>query len=126
MATVLDTRRLDLRRRWAEGDRTARWRSAPGLGAHGEVWEVFEVDRRRRIPRHTHTAEEVLVVLAGRADVIVDGEHATVEEAGVALVPASATHEVRNPGDSALRFLAHYAEPDVETTFEAPVGVEEP
>jgi mannose-6-phosphate isomerase-like protein (cupin superfamily) len=53
----------------------------------------------------------VIVVLAGRAEVTVgDGRH-EVTAPGISLVPADVPHEVRNAGDSTLRFLALYAGP---------------
>lgn len=110
---------------WIEGDASARWRSASGTtpadGATASGTSLLEVDRGCRLPRHTDSAEETIVVVAGAAEVTVGRERASVREGGVALVPEDVPHEVRNVGDGALRFVALYAGTDVTTTYEAPV-----
>ena len=80
-----------------------------------------EVDPGCRLPRHTDSAEEVIVVVAGSAEVRLDGEPSTLGPGEMALVPELAPHEVRNAGDEVLRFAAVYAAADVVTTYEAPV-----
>jgi quercetin dioxygenase-like cupin family protein len=110
---------------WIEGDATARWRSAaghgPGDGAQSSGSSLLEVDPGHRLPRHTDSAEEVIVVIAGAAALTVGEETRTVPAGGVALVPECVPHEVRNAGDETLRFAAVYASTDVTTTYEADV-----
>lgn len=117
--------RADFSEAWIEGDPTARWRSAsghgPGTGAEASGSSFLEVDPGRRLPRHTDSAEEAIVVLDGAAEVIVGEESAAVSAGAIALVPAGVPHEVRCTGDQALRFLALYASADVTTTYERPV-----
>jgi quercetin dioxygenase-like cupin family protein len=116
---------LDLSDAWQEGDDTARWRSAPGHmpsnGARASGSSVLEVPAGCRLPRHTDSAEETIVVIAGTAEVIVGAESAQVAAGGLALVPEDVPHEVRNAGEGTLRFAAVYAEPDVVTTYEREV-----
>ena len=110
---------------WIDGDATARWRSASGTtpegGSVASGSSLLEVGRGCRLPRHTDSAEETIVVVVGRAEVIVGPERQEVGEGGVALVPEDVPHEVRNIGDGVLRFVALYAGTDVTTTYEAPV-----
>jgi quercetin dioxygenase-like cupin family protein len=116
---------LDFADAWQEGDDTARWRSAsghsPSTGASASGSSVLEVPAGCRLPRHTDSAEETIVVIAGTAEVIVGGESAEVAAGGLALVPEDVPHEVRNAGEGTLRFAAVYAEPDVVTTYEREV-----
>jgi quercetin dioxygenase-like cupin family protein len=110
---------------WLEGDDAARWRSAPGHGASGGARasgsSVIEVEPGRRLPEHTDSAEEAIVVLAGVADVRVGEETARVAAGGLALVPQERPHEVVNAGTEVLRFAALYAAPEVVTTDREPV-----
>ena len=110
---------------WIEGDETARWRSAaghgPASGAQSSGSSVIEVEPGCKLPRHTDSAEETIVVLAGSAEVQIDGETEHVAAGCLALVPADHLHEVRNAGSDVLRFAAVYADTDVVTTYRRPV-----
>src|SRR5215210_4477935 len=112
----------DLSDAWLDGDATARWRSGSvlgsGAGAKAAGASLLEVDPGRRLPRHTDSAEEVVVVVAGAAEVDVEGEVSRVGPGEVALVPEDVSHEVRSVGDEALRFVAVYAGTDVVTRHE--------
>lgn len=72
-----------------------------------------------RLPRHTDSAEETIVLIGGRAGVSVQGEESDLSGGAIALIPANTPHEVRNLGGAPLRFLAAYAGTDVVTTYEA-------
>ena len=117
--------RAEFSEAWIDGDDTARWRSAaghgPGKGAEASGSSFLEVDPGCRLPRHTDSAEETIVVLSGAAEVYVGGESAAVASGGIALVPAGVPHEVHCSGDEAVRFAALYASADVTTTYEEPV-----
>jgi quercetin dioxygenase-like cupin family protein len=110
---------------WLDGDDEARWRSAtghgPSSGAGSSGSSVIELEPGHRLPAHTDSAEETVVVLAGVAEVRVGDETEQVPAGGLAVVPKDRLHEVRNAGSETLRFAAVYAEPDVVTTYEAPV-----
>ncbi len=123
--TVISLDDLDFADAWIEGDEAARWRSAsghgPSTGARSSGSSVIEVEPGRRLPMHTDSAEETIVVLDGVAEVEIGGERERVPAGGLALVPKNLMHEVRNAGDATLRFAAVYAEPDVVTTYVDPV-----
>jgi quercetin dioxygenase-like cupin family protein len=110
---------------WVEGEDGARWRSAsahgPSCGAQSSGSSVIEVEPGCKLPAHTDSAEETIVVLAGSADVQIGGETAHVPAGGLALVPANLVHEVRNADSELLRFAAVYAGTDVVTTYREPV-----
>lgn len=109
---------LDWSDAWIEGDATARWRSATGHAGGASGSSLLEVAPGCRLPRHTDSAEEAIVVTAGIADVGVGDERATVSAGGLAVVPADVPHEVRNAGGGPLRFVALYAANDVTTRYD--------
>jgi mannose-6-phosphate isomerase-like protein (cupin superfamily) len=111
----------DLSDAWIDGDDSARWRSGSGHVGDASGSSLLEVPAGCRLPRHTDSAEETIVVVAGTADVSMGDEQASVPAGGVALVPECVPHEVRNSGAEPLRFVALYASTDVVTTYEQPV-----
>jgi quercetin dioxygenase-like cupin family protein len=112
----------DLSESWIEGDEEARWSSSaghgPGVVAASSGSSLLQVEPGRRLPRHTDSAEETIVVTAGVAEVTVEETSAQVPAGGIALVPAEVPHEVRSVGDEALRFVAVYADANVVTRYE--------
>jgi quercetin dioxygenase-like cupin family protein len=119
---------------WVEGSPELRWRSTSGTspsgdenggdGARASGSSLLEVDPGCALPRHTDSAEETIVVVAGTAAVEVAGESATLPAGGVALVPEGVPHQVGNAGAEPLRFVAVYASTDVVTRYEAVVQPE--
>jgi quercetin dioxygenase-like cupin family protein len=110
---------------WLDEEPSARWRSAtahgPGTGAAASGSSLLEVDPGRRLPRHTDSAEETIVVVSGTALVSIAEEREQIVAGGLTVVPADVPHEVANPGEELLRFAAVYAGADVVTTYEQPV-----
>lgn len=82
---------------------------------------MLAVEPGCRLPRHTDSAEEIIVILDGTAEVQVGDERQTLAAPGLAIVPKCVPHEVRNARDGELRFAAVYAEPDVVTRYERDV-----
>ncbi len=113
---------LSFSRAYVDGDQTACWRSAaghsPSTGARSSGSSIIVVPRGCRLPRHTDSAEETIVIVGGDAEVEVGEERARVSAGGIVLVPADVAHEVRNAGREDLRFVAVYAAPDVTTRYE--------
>ncbi len=122
---AVDASELELSDAWIEGDQRARWRSAAGhsekQGATKTGTSLLEVPAGCRLPRHTDSAEEVVVVIDGTAEIELGGERARVGAGGVALIPEDLPHEVSNVGEGTLRFMAVYASTDVVTTYEQEV-----
>src|SRR5215211_9524584 len=106
---------------WIEGDESARWRSGGGHTGDASGSSLLEVPPGCRLPRHTDSAEETIVIVSGKASVTVGDEQGEVPAGGVALVPECVSHEVRNAGGEPLRFVALYANNDVVTTYEQPI-----
>ena len=112
---------VELEGSWYQDDETARWRTASGHAGPKSGSSLLEVDPGCRLPRHTDSAEEAVVVVTGRARVVVGDESSEVPAGGVALVPQEVPHEVHSTGDEPLRFIALYASDDVVTTYERDV-----
>jgi quercetin dioxygenase-like cupin family protein len=113
---------LDFSEAYVEGDDSARWRSAsghsPSTGSRSSGSSVVEVPPGCGLPRHTDSAEETIVVLAGTAELRIGDERESLPTGGVAVVPEDTPHEVRNPGQELLRFFAVYASANVVTRYE--------
>jgi quercetin dioxygenase-like cupin family protein len=74
-------------------------------------------------PTHSHPVEEVLTVLAGEAEMWLDGARAIVSAGQSLLVPAGRNHGFRNSGNVTLHIHAVLA----SAVFEAmPEGATEP
>jgi len=116
---------LDFSEAYVEGEEGARWRSAsghsPSMGARSSGSSVIEIAPGCRLPRHTDSAEETIVVLAGTAEVLTGEDSESVPAGSVAVVPEDAPHEVRNAGEVPLHFVAVYAGADVVASYEAVV-----
>ena len=107
---------------YVEGDSGARWCSAsghsPSIGARASGSSVIEVPLGSRLPRHTDSAEETIIVTAGAAEVMVGDERTELLPGGIVVVPELVSHEVRNAGAEELRFVAVYPSPDVVTRYD--------
>lgn len=109
---------LDFSESYVDGDDSARWRSAAGHEGSASGSSVLEVAPGCRLPRHTDSAEETIVVVAGVAEVEVGDARDEVAAGGLAVVPEDVPHEVRNAADETLRFVAVYASSNVVTRYE--------
>ena len=89
----------DLAEQWVEGRPELRWRSTLGTtpdgGARESSTSLLEVDPGCALPRHTDSAEETVVVVAGVAEVEVDGETDSVP-AGVTTSTSACTATKRS------------------------------
>src|SRR5215217_1301540 len=112
----------DLSDAWLDGDPTARWRSTSvlgsGTGARAAGASRLQVDPGCRLPRHTDSAAEVIVVIAAEAEITAGGATTPPAAGEVALVPRLVPRDVRDRGDGVLRVAAVYAGADVVTTYE--------
>ena len=69
-------------------------------------------------PTHLHAVEEILTVLAGQAEVWLDGERSTLTVGQSLIVPAGRKHGFRNTGDVTLHVQATLAAPIFEAAFD--------
>ena len=107
---------------WSKGDQTARMRCSDDFIFSGKADSLALVhillERGGRVPPHTDSAEEVVLVLEGTVEAHVGDESGTLEAGGMVLIPAMALHSIRNVGDGAARMLGFFSGAEVTSTFE--------
>jgi quercetin dioxygenase-like cupin family protein len=96
----------------------AAWPVHRGTGARSSAAVYFELDRGMRLGRHTDSAEEVLVVLAGEVDVVVGDERRRVTAGGLAVVPAEVPHDVIGAGDGEARVTGVFGSSTIVSVFD--------
>lgn len=92
--------------------------AATGSASSAVVY--FEIEPGKRLGKHTDSAEEVLLVLEGEAEVMVGDERAHLSEGDLALVPAWVLHEVVNAGEGTLRVVGFFASATLAHAFHEP------
>jgi len=102
---------------WRPGVMTRMLISAQNGAAQLCVFEQF-VNPGKGAPTHYHSVEEVLTVLAGQADIWIEGEHATLAAGQSAIIPPGKRHGFQNIGDTTLHVQAILAAPIFEASFD--------
>jgi quercetin dioxygenase-like cupin family protein len=109
---TFNIRDLDLVEAWASDDDMVSARfSVPITAATGSTSTsviYFEVDRGKKLSPHSHTAEEVLLVLEGTAEAIVGENATTLDVGGMTVIPANVVHNVVNAGSDTLRAIGFF------------------
>jgi quercetin dioxygenase-like cupin family protein len=82
----------------------------------------LEVDPGKRIPLHTHTADEIFVVLQGDGVVTAGDEQWEASAGAIAVAPAFAKHGWVNTGSETLKLAAFFGANVLIHEFEAPVA----
>jgi quercetin dioxygenase-like cupin family protein len=106
-------------------DRTAQGRLAmPISAATGAPNTVvyLEVDPGKRIPLHTHNADEVFVVLQGTGIVTVEDERVEASAGALAVAPAFARHGWENTGSETLKLVGFFGTNVLINGFDEPVA----
>jgi hypothetical protein len=120
---------------------TESWRSAET--GHVDWWTLFSADRTATkgmtvgvaeipvgAPRpergHQHAQDEVYYFLAGRGEVVVNGETTQVGTGDAVFVPGDAEHVAVNTGDVPLRLLYVFATDSFEDVVYRFPGSAEP
>ena len=96
---------LQLTEYWSEADPTLR-----GI--------YFEHDPGEHHGRHTDSAEEVVLVLNGEAEVTAGDERTRLTEGTLALVPAMVPHDIANVGQGKLRVVGFFSSAAVVSQFD--------
>jgi quercetin dioxygenase-like cupin family protein len=93
---------IELTEYWCEADPALRGRLAlpmhTGNGAASCSVVYFEHEPGEHHGRHTDSAEEVVLVLEGEAEVTAGADEMHLTRGAVALVPATVPHDIRNVG----------------------------
>jgi quercetin dioxygenase-like cupin family protein len=75
-------------------------------------------DPGKGAPTHLHAVEEILTVLAGQAEMWIEGERTTLAAGQSMIVAAGRKHGFRNIGTDTLHVQATLAAPIFEASFE--------
>lgn len=102
---------------WRDGVRT-QMRTSALTGAYQLC--IFEqwCDSGLGAPVHEHAVEEVLEVIAGKAEIWLDDETLTVTANQSVLIPRGAKHGFRNIGDEVLHVRATLAAAVFEASYD--------
>ncbi len=116
---------LELLEVWYENDPTMRLRvNFPfflGTGTKSTAVVYFEIEPGHRLGTHTDSAEEILLILQGTAEVSLGDEQGRLSAGEMALVPAMVPHGMRNAGDEMLRVVGFFSSNVVVSTFDQPM-----
>ena len=116
---------LELMEVWYEDDATMRVKvNFPfflGTGTKSTAVVYFEMEPGHRLGTHTDSAEEILLVLEGTAEVSLGDEQGRLSAGEMALVPAMEPHGLRNAGEETLRVVGFFSSNVVVSTFDQPL-----
>ena len=116
---------LELLEVWYEEDPTMRVRvNFPffvGNGTMSTAVVYFELEPGHRLGTHTDSAEEILLILEGEAEVSLGDEQGRLSAGEMALVPAMVPHGLRNVGDETARVVGFFSSNVVMSTFDQPM-----
>lgn len=90
-------------------------------GAASTAVVYFELEPGEHTGMHTDSAEEVVLILSGRAEAIVGDERGELSAGGIGLVPALVPHDVRNVGEETLRVVGFFSSAIVVSVFDDPL-----
>ena len=110
---------------WSKGDPAARMRCSEALIFAGQAASSalvhFTLEPGGSVPRHTDSAEEVVLVLGGAVEACIDEECRALDVGGLVLIPALRPHTIRNVGRDSAQLLGFFAGADVVSTFAEPL-----
>ena len=81
----------------------------------------FEIAPGHYLGTHTDSAEEILLLLAGRVEATLGDERGPLSAGQAALIPALVPHGVRNTGDEVARCVGFFSAATVESVFDRPL-----
>ncbi len=115
---------LELIEGWSETDATRRVRFLfpvhRGTGACQSAVVYFELEPGDHAGMHADSAEEVLLVWAGRVEGTVGGKRGVLEAGDLVVIPAHVPHDVANVGDETARLVGLFTSNVVTSIFDDP------
>ena len=116
---------LELMEIWYENDPTMRLKvSFPfflGTGTKSTAVVYFEIEPGHRLGTHTDSAEEILLILEGEAEISLGDDQGRISAGEMALVPAMVPHGMRNVGEETVRVVGFFSSNVVVSTFDQPM-----
>jgi quercetin dioxygenase-like cupin family protein len=89
-----------------------------GSGTASSAVIYFEHEPGQHHGRHTDSAEEIVLVLEGEAEVRAGDERMRLSAGGFALVPATVPHDIHNVGAGTLRVIGFFSSAAVVSVFD--------
>lgn len=89
-----------------------------GTGASASSVVYFEVAPGEHCGRHTHSAEEIVYIVDGDAEIELGNERQRATAGSLAIVPTMAPHDVYNVGNKPVRVVGFFAAAGVITKFD--------
>jgi quercetin dioxygenase-like cupin family protein len=120
-----DLNALDMLEAWYEDDPAMRVRAnfpfhvATGNASSAVVY--FEIEPGHYLGTHTDSAEEIVLILAGKVEASLGDETGQLSAGQAVLIPAMVPHGVRNVGDETARCVGFFSSATVESIFDRPV-----
>lgn len=124
---------LDL---WYDSDEKKKWKANLPFTSKFPFWSgiatsdssvvYFELEPGKELGQHSESSEEILFVIKGNAEVIIENECYSVTEGELVVIPQSITHSIINNGNETVKFLGFFASADSHSTFSeevSPVGL---
>jgi quercetin dioxygenase-like cupin family protein len=81
----------------------------------------FELEPKKKLATHTDSAEEILFIFEGKAEVTIGEEKEIVEAPALAVVPAMIPHSVLNIGKDKVRVVGFFSSNTIMSTFDQPL-----
>jgi quercetin dioxygenase-like cupin family protein len=113
---------LELLEVWAEEDSELRFKLAAAISSASPTASTqliyFTLEPGTRVGRHSHSAEETMLVLEGTVEQSIGDEQQQLSAGEVAFKPAGMIHDERNVGSETLRCVAFFTSAAVLHTWE--------
>jgi quercetin dioxygenase-like cupin family protein len=90
-------------------------------GAASTAVVYFELEPGEHTGMHTDSAEEIVLILSGRAEATIGDERGELSAGGLGLVPALVPHDVRNVGEETVRVVGFFSSGVVVSVFDDPL-----
>ena len=116
---------LELFEGWSQSDAGMRVRAgfpiSSGTGTKSTTVVYFELEPGEHLGSHTDSAEEILLIVAGKGEATIGEEQAVVQAGTLAVVPALVPHSVKNIGEEKLRVIGFFSSSTVLSVFDEPM-----
>ena len=116
---------LELLDTWAQEDSGIGVKFAPALSLASGTTRTqvvyVNVEPGMRLGRHSHNAEEILLILEGTMELSMGGEQQQLSAGEVALIPAGMIHDQLNVGSETVRCVAFFSSAAVLHDWEVPL-----
>jgi quercetin dioxygenase-like cupin family protein len=113
---------LELSETTSSDDASLRTRTAYPIsweaGAASSAVVYFELEPGDHLGVHSHSAEELLYVVAGEVEATVGDEVERLGEGSLAVAPSGVNHDVRCVGDTKARCIGFFPSASVQSIYE--------